>query len=151
LALFKENLPDLNNGQWLGNIIIDFFTSNLFDMLNKLGIKNIYYMHLAKHQYDFSECHRVVTKKEANDDGHIFPFIFHKVVVVTINMNNAHWIFFAICPANLDILVIDSLYDPTSLFHVTIYQNMVQFIDDYQQSKYFPQDRWACGICVPLL
>jgi hypothetical protein len=78
-------------------------------------------------------------------------------------MNNAHWVIFAVCPANQEILVIDSLYDPTSLCHVTIYQNMVQLIQDYQQSKYPPPkidghtitakkqvDGVDCGVCLSL-
>jgi hypothetical protein len=63
-------------------------------------------------------------------------------------------------------LVIDSLYDPTSPFHVTIYHNLVQFIQDYQKPKYLPQDGWAwhihaittkkqandddCGVCLSI-
>jgi hypothetical protein len=41
-------------------------------------------------------------------------------------------------------LAIDPLYDPTSPLHVTIYHNLVQFIQDYQQSKYLPRDGWVC-------
>jgi hypothetical protein len=37
----KKTCQFEKNGQWLGNSIIDFFTWKLFDVLNKLGIKDI--------------------------------------------------------------------------------------------------------------
>jgi Ulp1 family protease len=79
-------------------------------------------------------------KKKVNGDGHVFSFLLHEVICVSVNINNVHWVLFAICRANREILVIGSLYDPTSPLHVTIYHNMVQFIQDYYQSKYLPQD-----------
>jgi hypothetical protein len=42
LPIYKENLADLKNGQWLGNIIIYFFSWKLFDMLDKIGIKDVH-------------------------------------------------------------------------------------------------------------
>jgi Ulp1 family protease len=83
-----------------------------------------------------------------------------------VKMDNMNWVLFAFWPANQDILAIDSLFDPTSTFHVTMYRNLVHFIQDYQQSKFLLQDRWAwhmraitvkkqvndddCGVCVSL-
>jgi Ulp1 family protease len=132
LTLFKEDMLKLANGEWLANSIIDFFTWKLIDMLNKLGVKRVYKrfkfvdsafaycVYLANHEYNVSSCLRWAMKKEVNDDGHIFPFLLHEVRFVPVNMENMHWIIFATIPANREILVIDLLFDPTSLYHVTI-------------------------------
>jgi Ulp1 family protease len=144
LALFKENFVALKNGEWLGNSIIEFFTWKLIDVLNTLGEKDVYKrfkfmdsgfmycMYLANHEYDYSACRRWVMKKEVNDQGHIFSFLLHEEIFVPVNMDNVHWIMFSIIPANREILVIESMFDPTSHCHVTIYRTLLHFIDDYQ-------------------
>jgi Ulp1 family protease len=126
LSIFKEQLVDLKNGEWLSNSIIDFFHWKLIDVLSKLGVKDVYkrfkfmdsgfvyYKFLAKEEYDFSAWHHWATKKDMNDDGHIFSFLSHEVICVPVNMKNMHWILFYIIPVNREMLVIDSLYDPTS-------------------------------------
>jgi hypothetical protein len=73
--------------------------------------------------------------------------------------------YFIICPANQEIAVSDSLYETTQ-WHVTIFDNLVKFLHDYQKSKDIPEDRWAwhmhpvvvkkknnnddCGVCLSL-
>jgi hypothetical protein len=108
LPLYKEGLAKLKHGEWLGNSIIDFFTWKLFDMLNELGIKDMYkrfkitdsgfayQMYFANEHYDLNACHHWVTKKDVNYDGHIFSFLSHKMVFVPVNINNVHLVLFAI-------------------------------------------------------
>jgi hypothetical protein len=51
-------------------------------------------------------------------------------------------VIFVICPAGRQITTIDSLYDQGK-WHVTIFENLVRFIHDYDKSKELPQDKWA--------
>jgi hypothetical protein len=148
-------LVDLKSAEWLGDIIIELFTWKLIDMLNKLGVKDVYnwfkftdsgfvyYMYLPNHEYDYISCRRLAMKKEVNDNGHIFSFLSHEVIFLTVEMDNIHWIMFAIIPPIREILVIDSLFDPTIRYHVNIYWALLHFIDDYQQSKSLPKAQWA--------
>jgi hypothetical protein len=147
-------------------------------MFNKLVIKDIYKcfkifgsgsiydIYVAKEHCDFNACRPLVMKKEVNNGGQVFSFLSHEAIFVPVNMNNVHWVLFVICPPNREILAINSLYDPTSPFHFTIYHNLVHFIQDYHQLKSLPQDRWAwimrpitvkkqvndddCGVCLSL-
>jgi hypothetical protein len=126
----------------------------------------IYYMYLTTHEYYYSACRCWVTKKEVKGQYHIFLFLLHEVIFVPVNMDTFDWILFAILPANLEILVIDSWFDPTTRYHVLIYRTILCFIDDYQQSKSLSKDQWAwnmhtftvkkqvnndeCGVCLSL-
>jgi hypothetical protein len=68
----------------------------------------------------------------------------HDLISVPVNMENVHWVLFVICPENQEIIVIDSMYDPRSQYHINFYHNCVQFIQDYQKTKSLPQDKWEC-------
>jgi Ulp1 family protease len=154
--LYKQDLAKLKHGKWLGNSIIDFFIWKLLDMLIKLGMKDVYkrfkvmesgfmhYMFFQFDHYDFDACRRWVTKREVNPDVHVFWFMSNELIFVPVNMENVQWVLFVICPANREIFVVDSLYDPRSQYHVNIYHNLVPFIQDYQKTKSLPQD--GCGI-----
>jgi hypothetical protein len=178
LTLYKQDLAKLEHGTWLGNSIINFFIWKLLGMLIKIEMKYVYkrfkimdsgfvyYMFVQLGRYDFDSCRRWATKREVNDDGHVFSFMSHELISVPVNMENVHWCLFVICPANREIIVIDSLYDPRSQYHVNIYHHLVHFIQDYQKTKSLPQDEWAwhmkpitvkrqvnqdgCGVCMSL-
>jgi hypothetical protein len=136
LSLFKEHLVDLKNEEWLSNSIIDFSHWKLIDVLSKLGVKDaykrfkfmdsgvVYSIFLAEEEYDFSAFRRWAMKKDVYNDGHIFFFLSHEVIVVPVNMKNMHWILFSIIPANREFLVVDLLYDPASPYHVQIYSTL---------------------------
>jgi Ulp1 family protease len=123
LHLYKENLEGLKDGQWVGNIIIDFFAWKLFKRLDRCGVKDVYkrfkimdsvfryYMYLAKGEYDFHACRCWVTNKSVDDDGHVWSFLSHEMIFVPVHEHNDHWVLFIICPVNREITVIDSLYD----------------------------------------
>jgi hypothetical protein len=104
----------------------------------------MYYMFVQFDRYDSDACW--VPKRGVNPDGHVFLFMSHELMFVPVNMENVHWVLFIICPANREIIVIDSLYDPKSQYHVNIYHNLVRFIQDYQKTRLLPQDRWAWDI-----
>jgi Ulp1 family protease len=139
----------LKHGKWMGNSIIDFVIWKLLDMLVKLGIKDVlkrfkimdswfmYYMFVQNERYDFDACRRWVTKKDVNSDGHVLSFMSHELMFVPVNMDNVHWILFVICPENREMIVIDSLYDPISQYHISMYRNLVHFIQEYQRKKRF--------------
>jgi hypothetical protein len=178
LMLYKQDLAKLKHGTWLGNIIIDFFIWKLLDMLIKIGMKDVYkrfkimdkgfmhYMFLQLGRHYFDSCILWVTKREVNADGHVFLFMYHQLISVPVNMENVHWCVFVICAANCEIIVIDSLYNPRSQYHVNIYHHPVHLIQDYQKTKSLSQDKWAwhmksitvkwqvnqddCGVCMSL-
>jgi hypothetical protein len=90
----------------------------------------------------------------------------HELIFLPVNMDTVHWVLFFICPANREIIVIDSLYDPRIQYHINMYHNLVRFIQDYQRTTPLPQDEWAwhmkpitanrqvnqddCGVCMSL-
>jgi Ulp1 family protease len=119
---------------------LTFFIWKLLDMLVKIGMMDVYkrfkimdsgfmyYMFVQLGHYNFDSCRHWVTKREVNDDGHMISFMSHELISVPMNMENVHWCLFLICPANREIIVIDSLYDPRSQYHVNIYHHLVHFI-----------------------
>jgi hypothetical protein len=74
LTFYKQGMAKLKHGKWLGNSIIDFFIWKLFNMLVKLGMKDVhkcfkiidsgcmYYMLVHFDHYDVDACRRWVKK-----------------------------------------------------------------------------------------
>jgi Ulp1 family protease len=103
--------------------------------------------------------------KTVDENGHVWSFLYHVKIFFPVHKHGNHCMIFVICPADRKITIIESLYDQGSR-HVTIFDNMVKFIHDYETSKELPQDKWDwnmhpvivdkqlnnddCGVCVCL-
>jgi Ulp1 family protease len=107
----------------------------------------------------------MVTKKTVDSNGHDMSFLSHDKILVPVHKYLNHLVLFAICPADRQITIIDSLYDQGT-WHVLMFDNIVKFIHDYEKSKDIPEDKWAwhmhpvvvnkqlnldyCGVCTCL-
>jgi hypothetical protein len=100
------------------------------------------YMYIQNEAYNCNACHRMVTNKTVDEDGHVWSFLSHVKIFVPVHKHNNHWVIFVICPAERQITVIDSLYDQGQ-WYVTIFDNLVRFIHQYERSRDLPQDKWA--------
>jgi Ulp1 family protease len=144
LPFYKEDLQGLRIGKWVGNTIIDVFAWKTFKRLDRSGVPDIYkrfrimdgsfmfYMYEQYEKYNYNGCHRMVTKKKVDENGHVWSFISHEKISVPVQKHGNHWVLFVICPADRQITIIDSLYDQGS-WHVKMFDNIVKFIDDYEK------------------
>jgi Ulp1 family protease len=74
----------------------------------------------------------MVTKKTVNSNGHVWSFLSHEKIFVPVLKDANHWVLFVIFPANLQITIIDSLYNQGP-WHVLMFDNIVKFIHDYEK------------------
>jgi hypothetical protein len=138
--------------------MMDLFAWKLFKRLGMAGLKDVYkpfrimgsafmyYMYIQTEAYNFNAC-RCWGGGAVENDGHVGTFLSHDKIFVPVHKSNNHWVIFIICPADRQIAVFDSLYEPRQ-WYVTILDNLVRFIHDYQKSKDILN---GLGICIRLL
>jgi hypothetical protein len=157
LPVYKEDLEGFRVGNWVGNTIIDVFAWKTIKRLNRSGVPNIYkqfrinkqfrimdgsfmyYMYDQYGKYNYNGCHRMVTNKTVDANGHVWSFLSHEKIFVPVHKHQNHWVLlFVICPADQKNTIIDSLYDQGT-WHVKTFDNIVKFIHHYEKSKEIPK------------
>jgi Ulp1 family protease len=114
---------------------------NIYKRFRIMDGSFMYYICEQYERYNYNGCHRMVTKKTVDSNGHVMSFLSHEKIFVPVQKDANHWFLFVICPAERQITIIDLLYDQGP-WHVLMFDNIVKFIHDYEKSKEIPKDKW---------